>query len=241
MLSHRRDGAHPSGAFQASGGRTFPAERTARIRGPLLGAVIAIMLVAAMSFSFGLTHDSPVPAVDIWWMNEIVRYRSPIWDVPALALNFIGGGIWGIAIIPAAILTLLLVLRRPWAAVFFAIATILSASAVHLIKAVAGRPRPTGMLVDSDFGSFPSGHVANAATMAVVIGLIVHRTWIWAAGVLYTVLMMLSRTYLGVHWLSDTIGAVLVGAPAAVIVWAALVGRIHETPRLIPEKSGDHA
>lgn len=32
--------------------------------------------------------------------------------------------------------------------------------------------------------------------------------------------MMLSRTYLGAHWISDTVGGMLVGVGVAVIIWA---------------------
>jgi membrane-associated phospholipid phosphatase len=68
--------------------------------------------------------------------------------------------------------------------------------------------------------------VANAATLAVVIGIVLRRGWVWAAGIFYTILMMLSRTYLGAHWVSDTIGGVLVGAGVAVIVWAPFALRL---------------
>ena len=75
-------------------------------------------------------------------------------------------------------------------------------------------------MVTSDFGSFPSGHVANAATIAVTIGVIVPIVWVWIAGAAYTVLMALSRTYLGVHWFTDTVGGLLVGAGVALLLWA---------------------
>ena len=38
--------------------------------------------------------------------------------------------------------------------------------------------------------------------------------------------MALSRTYLGAHWLSDTIGGLILGAGIAVIVWAPLAYRL---------------
>jgi len=95
-----------------------------------------------------------------------------------------------------------------------------------LLKEIVGRPRPEDMLVVSDFGSFPSGHSANAATLMVCLAIIVHRAWVWAAGAAYVVLMMVSRTYLGAHWVSDTIGGALVGIAVALIVWAPLARKL---------------
>ncbi|MEO7349227.1 MAG: phosphatase PAP2 family protein, partial [Terrimesophilobacter sp.] len=56
--------------------------------------------------------------------------------------------------------------------------------------------------------------------------LIFRETWLWYAGVIYTLAMAFSRTYLGAHWLSDTIGGALIGAGIAVIVWAPLASRL---------------
>jgi undecaprenyl-diphosphatase len=38
--------------------------------------------------------------------------------------------------------------------------------------------------------------------------------------------MAVSRTYLGAHWISDTIGGLLLGAGVAVIVWTPLAYRL---------------
>jgi hypothetical protein len=46
------------------------------------------------------------------------------------------------------------------------------------------------------------------------------------------VLMMLSRTYLGAHWISDTIGGVLVGAGIAVIIWAPFANKLYREHRM---------
>jgi membrane-associated phospholipid phosphatase len=42
----------------------------------------------------------------------------------------------------------------------------------------------------------------------------------------YTAVMALSRTYLGAHWLTDTIGGVLLGAGIAVLIWAPFAQRL---------------
>jgi len=121
--------------------------------------------------------------------------------------------------VPVLIVVGLLLWRRPWAAMYFAIAALASVGVVQLLKNLIGRPRPTDMLVHPDFGSFPSGHSANAALIATALGIVFARAWVWAAGAIYTIAMMLSRTYLGAHWISDTVGGMLVGAGVAVIVW----------------------
>jgi undecaprenyl-diphosphatase len=82
------------------------------------------------------------------------------------------------------------------------------------------------MLVVSDFGSFPSGHVANAATMAMCVFIIFPRLWVALAGSGYTIVMLLSRTYLGAHWLTDTVGGLLLGAGVAIVLWAPAAAKL---------------
>jgi len=196
-------------------------------RWPLISGVTAVVLVALLGGAIAYRAGNLPFEFDTEWMEEVIEHRNPAWEVPAQLMNTVGGGLFGIFILPTVIIVVLLVLRRFWAAVYFAVATVLSAGLVQLLKNLYVRPRPEDMLVVADVGSFPSGHVANAATMAVVLGFIVQRAWVWVAGVAYAVLMMASRTYLGAHWVSDTIGGLVLGAGVAVIVWAPLAHRLH--------------
>ncbi|MDJ1114724.1 phosphatase PAP2 family protein [Microbacterium dauci] len=197
----------------------------------LVSGAVAILLVALLgAVIFYREADKPF-GFELQWMDELVESRTPFWTAPALVLDALGGGVVSTFVVPAVIVCALLVWRRPWAAGYYLAASVASAVLTTAIKHLVGRPRPDEILVTPDFGSFPSGHSANAAVMAVALGIVFLRTGVWIAGAVYTVTMMLSRTYLGAHWISDTVGGLLVGAGVAVIVWAPFALRLAREAR----------
>ncbi|MCU1576332.1 MAG: hypothetical protein JWP70_1036 [Leifsonia sp.] len=203
---------------------TATARRIARFW-PVVSASVAVVLVIAVGALIAFRPSEPF-ALDVRWMNEVIEHREPYWTIPALVMDFLGGGLFGVVIVPTCTILALLLFRRPWGALYYALAAALSAGVVQALKLTVGRARPEDILVHSDLGSFPSGHTANAATIAVTLGIIFLRAWVWAAGTVYTVLMLLSRTYLGAHWLSDTAGGLLLGAGLAVVVWAPFAYKV---------------
>ncbi len=183
----------------------------------------AALLFATLLLTTGVligVDDGPFP-IDRAWQDFLVPLRGPLLLGFSYAMNVIGGGWMAILVVPIGIAVLLVVLRRPWGAAYFLAAEVVSAGLVQVLKHLVGRARPEDILVLSDFGSFPSGHVANAATLAVALFVLFPRVWLAFAGAAWVVLMAFSRTYLGAHWLSDTIGGALIGAAAALIVAAA--------------------
>ncbi|GAA3941376.1 hypothetical protein GCM10022383_18930 [Microbacterium soli] len=186
------------------------------------GALLAAGLVLAVAVM--AVPDGAPGAVDADWNRLMVRVRQPWMVDAARVLDVIGGG-WAAALLgPVLIIGVLLMRRRARSAVYAAAALAISAGLVQSIKGILGRARPEDLLVSSDFGSFPSGHTANAATVAVVLALLFPRRWVVAVGVCGTAMMALSRTILSVHWLTDTIGGMLLGAAAALLVAAAVGG-----------------
>ncbi|WP_241973435.1 phosphatase PAP2 family protein [Cryobacterium sp. TMT2-15-1] len=203
-----------------------PATRRIARRWPLVSGSAALLLAVGLGALIVLRGNGRPLKIDAEWMDEILEHRAPAWEYLSLTMNYLGAGIAGVIVIPVLILVALLLLKRPWAAGYFVVATIVSSGLVQVLKSLFGRARPEDMLVMSDFGSFPSGHVANAATMAGCLGILFPRVWVWLAGALYTVLMMVSRTYLGAHWLTDTIGGLLLGASVAVLLWAPVAAKL---------------
>lgn len=179
---------------------------------------LATVLGALVVFAYPQT-----PGFDRWW-NEMIAAARADWMLDfALVLNWIGGGWVAILGVPVLAILALVIARRWRGAVFAALCFAASAGAVQLLKQIFGRARPEDMLVVSDYGSFPSGHTANAATIALVIWVLFPRVWTAIVGVLWVLAMALSRTFLSVHWASDTLGGALVGAGVVLVLAAWLL------------------
>lgn len=233
----------PEGTTTSESGRTptkgddlRPAAREARTDYvgrfvPFAAGIAAVVIAAVLGLIIVLRADGLAFEVDEEWAEDLFELRGSIGDIVAFGMDRLGGGIMGVFVVPIVTAVILLVVRRPWAALYFIVASVASALMVQLLKNLFGRARPEDILVIADFGSFPSGHVANAATIAVAIGIIAPKRWVWVLGALYTILMAISRTYVGAHWFTDTVGGALVGAGMALLVWT-LFARKLETERL---------
>ena len=102
------------------------------------------------------------------------------------------------------------------------------------IKNIVARPRPyaseveafkqwwqtAGAHLESEF-SFPSGHTtaAMAGMTALCLAIGKSKKWLIAPAALYVILMGVSRNYLVVHYPTDVIAGIIVGAIGATIAF----------------------
>ena len=182
--------------------------------------VVGVGLVAAAVVIGILVVVEADVDLDDWW-NWFNTFYAPLQPI-SLALNYLGGWWFATFVVPLGAAAVLLALRRPWGAVYVILASAMSAAVVQLLKAMFGRPRPEEMIVVSDFGSFPSGHTANAATIAVVAVVLVPQVWVAVVGAAWVFAMAFSRTQVHAHWFSDTVAGTLVGTGMALVAAAIL-------------------
>lgn len=116
------------------------------------------------------------------------------------------------------------------ATLFFA--AVLGQVLSETIKAFIGRPRPdlVAHIVDTTSASFPSGHSMMSAAIFLTIGAMLARvqpkrrlkTYIHVVALLLTVMVGMSRVYLGVHWPTDVLAGWCFGALWAILCWSVV-------------------
>ncbi|RJT31425.1 phosphatase PAP2 family protein [Mesorhizobium waimense] len=137
-----------------------------------------------------------------------------------------------LVLITAAVIVYLLLIRRSRTALFVFVAVAGGQMLSSLLKHGIDRPRPdlVSHLVNETSLSFPSGHAMLSAVTYLTLGSLAARflpgrttkIFVLCLAVLTTVLVGISRVYLGVHWPSDVLAGWCAGFAWAMLCWLAV-------------------
>ena len=164
-------------------------------------------------------RDSADPSVPFGpaWLQEAAR------DVTSL------GGIVVLAIITLAAVGYLFLARKQVAAWLMLIAVFGGIALNDLLKAAFARPRPDIVTPAARVftTSFPSGHAALSAITYLTVGVLLARSqssfrmgiYFMSLAAFLTVLIGISRIYLGVHYPTDVLGGWCIGVAWAIACW----------------------
>lgn len=154
------------------------------------------------------------------WVEELGR------DFTAL------GGVGVLVLISLGALGYLLLARRYRAALFASVAVPGGMLLSTLMKVGYDRPRPD-LVPHETFvytASFPSGHaMMSAVTYLTLAALLIRvqpelrlKAYILVQAILLTLLVGMSRVYLGVHWPTDVLAGWTAGAAWAALCWLVM-------------------
>jgi undecaprenyl-diphosphatase len=154
---------------------------------------------------------------------------GPLWLQGAMRdITSLGSSVV-LALITVAVIAHLLLIRRPGTALLIFVAVAGGQLLSSLLKLEVDRPRPelVSHLVNETSLSFPSGHAMLSAVTYLTLGSLAARfmhgrttkIYVLSLAVLTTVLVGVSRIYLGVHWPSDVLAGWCAGFTWAMLCW----------------------
>jgi undecaprenyl-diphosphatase len=187
---------------------------------------------------------TPAHAVDVAVLEAFGGVRGPAVTAIARGITVFGSG-WVLAIIVGGGAALLVHRRDRRGAILLAGAGAGALVAELALKAYFARPRPDTIawLVDAGGNSFPSGHSIGAAAVYLATAILIgraapaRRLVIFPLAAIFITAVGLSRVYLGVHWPSDVLSGLCLGASwtlalTAAIANADVTSRTSTTPRV---------
>jgi len=192
--------------------------------------IAAVLLSLFVALGVLAHHAAAGTGFDHEVLGWMVDHRSPGLTWLAIAVTDAGSPVATgvIALAAGAVLWWRSGSARPAILILVTLGAAVATSTLTKIVVGAHRPPLAIQLIVETDPSFPSGHVTGTlallGALTVVIsqhgGRAVHGALL-ALTATATALVALTRLYLGVHWVTDIVGGVLLGATAVVIAHLA--------------------
>ena len=204
-----------------------------------IGAVIAMGIVALGAFAFMAIADEALEGDTHAFDESILKALrepgdasnpiGPAWLADMMADLTALGGIAVLTLLVVGVVFYLLSVGKRGTALLIGGAVGSGAILSSLLKLGFDRPRPdlVAHLSHAYSSSFPSGHAMLSAVTYLTLGVLLARAHerrrtkiiVMTYGVTLTVLIGLSRIYLGVHWPTDVMAGWALGAAWAAVWW----------------------
>jgi undecaprenyl-diphosphatase len=204
-----------------------------------IGAVIAMGIVALGAFAFMAIADEALEGDTHAFDESILKALrepgdasnpiGPAWLADMMADLTALGGIAVLTLLVVGVVFYLLSVGKRGTALLVGGAVGSGAILSTLLKLGFDRPRPDliAHLSHAYSSSFPSGHAMLSAVTYLTLGVLLARAHerrrtkiiVMTYGVTLTVLIGLSRIYLGVHWPTDVMAGWALGAAWAAVWW----------------------
>ncbi len=193
-----------------------------------VGCLLGLVSFVLIGWGAGALWTSIVGSRELEFVQEVARQRSAELTAVAKVVTWAGSAY---LLVPLALICCAVLVRAGLRREALAVALSLGGAMLisDVVKLLVSRPRPPVEHLQAVTGSsFPSGHSTQASAFWFSLALAAHTARaaplltrsLAAAAVLLVAAVALSRVYLGVHYPSDVIAGVLLGAG-----WAAYVVR----------------
>jgi undecaprenyl-diphosphatase len=206
--------------------------------------LVAVFVVVASLWGFvelaDEVQEGSTKEFDLWMIHRLRRPEDPMQPIGPAWLMAAGeeitalGGIAVLALVTLAVVGYLLQQRAYGAVSFILIATLGGTFLSFTLKRFFGRERPDAVLhlVTVHSPSFPSGHAMLSAVVYLTLGALltqvvarrVDKVYFITVALVLTLLIGVSRVYLGVHYPTDVLAGWSVGLAWALLCW--VVARI---------------
>ena len=202
---------------------------------PLILLVLAASLIVMFAAITEELVDGDLHAFDRAVLLALRHADDPAKPLGPLWLQVAARDVTGLG--SPAVLTLItaaalgfLALKRQWRAALFVLVSICGGTAVSFaLKDLIQRPRPdfVAAVAQTQTYSFPSGHAFLSAVTFLTLGTLLARVqhqaevkiYLLSVAIAITVLVGVSRVYIGVHWPTDVLAGWCAGASWAILCW----------------------